>query len=349
MKKRLVSLLLLAAILLTMISGAGATVPICFVAMNDTIPLNLKGGATPYYTNGKLYLPYTAFNISPNGVGATYNVEQQTFVLFNANEQLIFDLERDVYTDKREKSYDVDVAYRSGMLYVPASVCSHFGLSVTLLTSRGGYSIIRFTNGQQVYDDGTFVAQAENLINRAAQEYAQELELQGQGQQPGAEDPVETDPVEAGPIEVYLAFKGDAVSQDTLDALEKLGVRAAFFLTEEQILMERDLVRAIYAAGHTVGITGPGEGNWNDALVRANDALDRVLFCRSVFAMVPAGVSITLNSVHAMTEPVPVTMEELLSSAQEPQLYVVSSGALGVIASLANTGASILKLRETTF
>ena len=36
-----------------------------------------------------------------------------------------------------------------------------------------------------VYDDGTFVAQAENLINRAAQEYEAELALlnTGDGQQ----------------------------------------------------------------------------------------------------------------------------------------------------------------------
>lgn len=350
MKKRLISLLLIVVLLITAMPMARAIVPLCFVAMNDTIPLTLKGGAAPYYSSGTLYLPYTAFDISPNGVGATYNVEKNTFVLFNANETLIFDLDQDVYTDKRDKEYQVDVAFRSGMLYVPAKVTSHFGLSVTMLNSRAGYPIIRFTNGGQVYDDGTFVAQAENLINRAAQEYEEELASQQPGPGTETENPVQEEPEERGPVEVYLAFKGDAVSASTLDNLMEHGIRAAFFLTEEQILLESELVREIYAAGHMVGVTvSPDEGNAEDALLRANDALDRVLFYRSVLAMLPAGVAVDLACFHTISEPVPKTVEELLTTAQEPQLYVVGSGAPGVIASLVNVNATILKLRETTF
>lgn len=350
MKKRLLCLVLAVVLLLSVVPAAQAIAPLCFVAMNDTIPLTLKSGAAPYYTSGALYLPYTAFNISPNGVGATYNVEMNTFVLFNANETLIFDLEKDVYTDKKGQEYPVDVAYRNGLLYVSSKVLSHFELSVTILYSRAGYPIIRFTNGGQVYDDGTFVAQAENLINRAAQEY--EKEQENQDPAPGTEvtEPEEEIPAGQPPVEVYLAFRGDAVSETTLEKLADCEVQAAFFLTEEQILMERDLVRAIYAAGHMVGVTAaPEASDLAEALRRANDALDQVLFFRSVLALLPADSTAELDSVHILRQPAQKTVEELLTGAQEPQLYIVSTGAPGVIASLVNAEASICRLRETTF
>lgn len=350
MKKRWIAVVLSIVLLISGLPSARAIVPLCFVAMNDTIPMTLKGGAAPYYTSGVLYLPYTAFNISPNGVGAFYSSEKNSFLMFNANETLVFDLENDVYTDKQDKEYSVDVVFRSGMLYVPAKVASHFGLSVTMLNSRAGYPIIRFTNGEQVYDDGTFVAQAENLINRAAQEYEAELALQNPGEGQQTDVPMEEPPEERGPIEVYLAFKGDAVSQNTLDKLAEKEICAAFFLTEEQILMDTALVREIYADGHTVGITvAPEETDPAAALLRANDAMDRALFCRSVLAVLPAGVNVDLDSLHVVSEPVPITVEDLIASSQEPRLYLVDAGAPGVIASLVNANATVLKLRETTF
>ena len=349
MRKRILALLLVVVLLIGIVPATGATVPICFVAMNDTIPVTLKGGAAPYYTSGKLYLPHTAFNASPNGVGAAYDMEKNTFVLFNADETLIFDLKNRSYTNKKNQVFDVEISFRSGLVYVPASVTTHFGLSVTMLTSRAGYSIIRFTNGEQVYDDVTFVAQAENLINRAAQEYAAELAASNPGPGPETDIPTEEPQEERGPVEVYLAFYGDAVAQSTLDALNEQDVRAAFFLTEDQILTERDLIRAIYAAGHTIGITAPAqEVDFDAALLRANDALDTVLFFQSTLAMLPSGVSTELTSVRVVERPVFWTVEELLETATEPELYAVESGAPGVIASLDMVNASMLKLRETS-
>lgn len=350
MKKRVLSLMLAAVLLFSVIPAAQAIAPLCFVAMNDTIPLSLKDGVEPYYSGSILYLPYTAFNISPNGVGAAYNVKMNTFVLFNTNETLLFDLGENTYTDKRGQEYRVDVAYRSGLLYVSSSVLSHFGLSVTLLYSRAGYPIIRFTNGEQVYDDGTFVAQAENLITRAAQEYEKEQQGQSPESETNVTAPEDETPELRMPTEVYLAFRGDAVSETTLEKLAEYELEAAFFLTEEQILLERDLVRAIYAAGHTIGITAaPGESDQQDALRRADDALDRVLFFRTALALLPSDSAVESERFHILREPALVSVEELLAGAQASRLYVVSSGAPGVIASLANGEASVLRLLETTF
>lgn len=349
MKKRLLVLLLTAAMLWQLIPGASAVPALCFVAMNDAVPVTLTDGSAPYYNKGTLYIPYTAFQVSPNGTGASYNAEKETFVLFNSREMLIFDLQAQTYTDNAKQVFSVDLAYRGGVLYFPASVCSHFGLSVTMLTSRAGYPIIRFTNGEQVYDDGMFVAQAESLINHVAQEYqtgdSQQPDAQGQQTEEG-DQPEEENP----PAEIYLAFAGDAVSAETVRKLSEHGIRAAFFLTEAQITLERDLVRAIYAGGHTIGVTVSGqEADVRAALEAANEELDDVLFCRTVLALLPSGYPAEDATYHILTEPSQPTVEEALAIHETPQLLVIRSGALGIIESFVSGGATLPQLLETTF
>lgn len=347
MKKKLLCLLLAAVLLLTVVRAEPS---ICFVAMNDTVPLTLTDGAMPYYDKGKLYLPYTAFHVNPNNVGASYNAEKGTFVLFNASEMLIFDLENETYTDNRDREYSTDLTFRGGLLYVPASVASHFGLYVTLLTSRAGYNIIRFTNGEQVYDDGTFVAQAENLINHVAQQHENQTSVKDPI--PGIDpvDPNQGTEIETGPVEIYMAFAGDAVSKETLHTLSDHDLHAAFFLTEEQFVIRRDLVRAIYAGGHTIGLTVSDGEDVQASLDRANDAMDSVLFCRSVWAMLPQHLAGEEMPYHILTEPAAMpTVEEVLNAPEEPHLYIIRSGAPGIIESFVSAEAALPQLLETTF
>ena len=341
----MLSVLLLAALLLTMLPGIRAAASLCFVAVNDTVPLSLTDGSAPYYSSGKLYLPYTAFHANPNGVGASYNQEKKTFVLFNKDEMLIFDLDAGTYTDKREQQYSVSLAYRGGILYVPAKVAEHFGLSVTMLTSRSGYPIVRFTNGSQIYDDGMFVAQAEKLIAPVAEQNSQSGGAYG-----NFDGTINTDGVEntEKPVQVYLAFAGDAVSEDTLQKLKRYGVYAAFFLTEEQLSSQRDLVRKIYAAGHTVGITAaPGEADISGSLRRCNEVMDRVLFCRSAMALLPSGVQVRDYCV--FSEPTYVrTPSDILEETNRAHLYVIRSDPSEALAAFYRGGAAMLQLLETT-
>lgn len=351
MKKRLFALVLAAVLLLTAVPVAKADPAVlCFVAMNDTIPLTLSGGEMPYYSKSSLYIPYTAFNISPNGVGATYNAEKNTFVLFNKDETLIFDLKEDVYVDSHDNEYDVNVVFRGGMLYVPSDVLRHFGLYTTLLSSRAGYSIIRFTNGGEVYDDGMFVAQAENLIARAASEYAASVEQKPEVPVERPDEPDQEPEEETGPVNVYPAFVGNAVAESTLRVLKDLQLRSAFFLTEAQILENRELVRAIYAAGHTIGLTvEPEETDPEAALKRANDALDTVLFCKALFVLLPETMEVEADGWNVLREPVDVTLETILATPQATHLYVIREDAPPILTLLADRGTVLLRLKETTF
>ena len=77
-------------------------------------------------------------------------------------------------------------------------------------------------------------------------------------------------------------------------------------------MQERDLVRAIYAAGHTIGIApDPEDPDPENSLLRANDALDSIMFFRSVLALVPVDAEVSNPSLHLLREPETMSVEEL--------------------------------------
>ena len=105
MKKCLVVLFMSLVLVVTMLPGVRASGLICFVGINDTIPISLPAEEAPYYSGGTLYIPYTAFNANPNGVVISNNVDQKTLVLFTRNSRLVYDLEADTVTDEENKTY----------------------------------------------------------------------------------------------------------------------------------------------------------------------------------------------------------------------------------------------------
>ena len=142
-----------------------------FVAVNDTIPLTLT--VFPTYSGGTLYVPYQVFDSQPCGVTPSYNQTRQTYVLFNRSRQMLFDLAAGTVSDESGSVSTANVLYRSGILYLPLTFCaSHFGLKTTMLESAGGYQVLRFTDGSEVYDDSLFIEKAENLIAYRVQQYA---------------------------------------------------------------------------------------------------------------------------------------------------------------------------------
>ena len=155
-----------------------------FVAVNDTIPLTLS--VFPTYSGGTLYVPYQVFDSQPCGVTPSYNQAKQTYVLLSRTRQMIFDLAAGTVSDESGSVSTANVLYRGGILYLPLTFCaSHFGLKTTMLESAGGYQILRFTDGSEVYDDSLFIEKAENLI-------AYRISQQSIGTADGQEQPGQT-------------------------------------------------------------------------------------------------------------------------------------------------------------
>ena len=345
MKKRLLALVLLAALVLACTLGAQAAGSLCFVAVNDTIPLTLPGSEAPYYSGGVLYLPYTAFNANPGGAVVSYNVDQGTFVLFNRTSRLVYDLDAGTVADENGVETPVSVSYRGGMLYIPASAAEHFGYTVSLLTSTTGEAIIRFTNGTQVYDDSLFVEKAANLIAYLNEQQGKEDPTTGSNTQtPGQGDDPPEQP-ETQPAEIYLAFAGAAVSQETVALLQEHNLQAAFFLTAQQLREQPALAREIYAAGHTVALEIPGQ-DISQEMGEANQALIQALFMETVLALVPEGTGESA-SWRLIEDPGQVS-EEVWRASQAPMLLLCREDAPALIERLTATQTTVLQLLETS-
>ena len=170
--RRLLSALLCLALLLALAPAAYSTADITFLAVNDTIPIALSSATMPFYANSLLYIPLSLFDVDTLGVVPLYDSASRTLTLFNDARALHFDLDEGTMTNENGTIFSAQVISRGGQLFVPALYCAyHFGLSVSFLTSIGGYSVVRFTTGSQVYDDELFIEKANNLIEYRAAQY----------------------------------------------------------------------------------------------------------------------------------------------------------------------------------
>ena len=281
----------------------------------------------------------------------SYDSAEGTLVLFTRSSRLIYDLNDGTVMDENEVSKKVTVSYRNGMLFIPAvQAASHFGLSVSLLTSETGCQVIRFTNGQQVYNNDDFIDKAETLISFYLEYEAKQQEQGAEQTNPEVPTEEETPPEELGPVVVYLAIAGDAVSEDTLKYLDSVGLRGTFFLTKEQFEADRELARRIYAAGHVIGLTvSQEEIDPAAALKDANAAMDKALFYRSTLALLPTGIwessayQLLLEQTQAMGLEQILAQEELL-----PRLLVCRDNVPTTIGRLLQAEAVILQILETT-
>ena len=326
---------------------------ILFVAVNDTIPLTLT--ALPYESSSGIYVPYTAFDASPGGVIPAYNASAQTFVLFTRQRRLVFDLAEGTVTDQDGNVKTVSTTFRGGMLYVPLVYCaSFFGLKVSLLQSETGYPILRFTTGSEVYDDSLFVEKAESLIQYRidqmnTQEPAQNPSA-GQPDTPKDPTPEQQPEPEQTPATVYLAFTNAETMAQNAALLEEYNLRGTFFLTAAEITADSSLVRALYAAGHSIGLTVTEDcENISASLLDANDALCRALNVKTLFALLPSWQQEGITDFRILTRPQePVSAEFAASQTASPQLLIVSQDASQTLSTLRAANASIELLRETT-
>ncbi len=362
--KRAVSILLCIALVLCLSPVASAS-DITFLAVNDSIPMTLAADTMPFYANSLLYIPISVFNIAALGIVPFYDSAARVLTLYNDVRSLTFDLDESTMTNENGTIFTVQVIARGGTLFVPALYCAyHFGLSISFLTSLGGYSVVRFTTGSQVYDDELFIEKANNLIEYRASQYLDSLTPQGgsenenengtgtvdeQPNQPATTDPPQNEtepdpPVETQPAVLYLAITNADGMAGTLEALERRSLHAAFFFSADEIESHTDLILQLYAAGHTIGLVADG----NEA--EANELLDRILKTKALCMLATDGESSLSEAgiIFSAAAEQPSLADALLIEGT-PQLYLVDSSALaGLLAAADAANAKLPQLRETT-
>ena len=284
MKRKLLCIFLAVVLAFSLsVTAFSQKADIFFVALNDTISVTLSEDIAPYSRDGVIYVPYSVFTIKGTGVTPSMNTDRNTLALFSRFQRLIFDLTEQKVTDEKGVTTAMECPVRNGIAFVPLRFCAeHFGLKGSLVTSQGGYAVVRFQNGQQVYDDAQFIVKAETLISYRVQEY-----LAQQGTVP--EKPTPTDPVdpvdppdpeipERLPPTVYLVAVGEETAPTAVVLADRNDLPLTLFLTEREIAENADLVRLAYASGMTVGLTVEQDtADVAASLRRANEALSLVI------------------------------------------------------------------------
>lgn len=267
---------------------------------------------------------------------------------------------------------EVTAAMRGDQVFLPLGYCANFfGIGVSYLTSLQGWPLVRLTTGAQVWEDNFFIERADKLINERAAAYMGTTTLppatvdppvvQPPDVQPPVVDPPATNdppaddptpppsdepdeedpsgdpepPVQPDdqPATVYLALVGIDAAKASLSLLAAQELRAAVYLTAEEILEYSDLVRQIYAAGHCLGLAGDVDA--------ANDALALVL-CRRQLMTLDQQADGYLSHYATHNE---ATWEEI---GNEPALLrLEKKSAAAILSTLLEQEAAILPLRET--
>lgn len=350
MNRKFLCLLLALLLLLSVCLPAGAEDSLFFVAVDDTVPMTLT--TAPFYSGSTLYVASEAFETMPGDVLPSYNMRQLTYVLFTSEKRLVFDLLAGTVTDENNAVSEVKTIYRNGVLYLPLYFCtSHFGLRASMLESAQGYPVLRFCTGNEVYDNALFIEKAENLISYRVSQYLSGASGDGENPaQPGANpQSPSSEPPSQSASTVYLAFTGAEFMEDAAQALKDYQLRGAFFLTRREILDHPSLVRALYAAGHRIGLSVPEDcQDVPGELAQANEALSDALNFKTLLALLPAG-SEAVSGYCVFCQPaLPLSAQAAAQSVDAAQLLVLSDGAASALQTLFEAGASVLQLRETT-
>lgn len=356
MKRRLSALILL-ALLLCLLTGTAQGADLVFVAIDDTIPITLSGSAAPFYAQGKLYIPHTAFEPSALQVVSSYNAAENTLILFSRGGRLTFDLASGTMTSETGEVTQVTTYVRGGIVFLPAGYCAtHFNFQIALLSSLSGYPILRFTTATKVYEDRDFVRYAENLISYRVSQYQAEHPVTPEPAPGPQEDPAPPSPPDDPPEDpetaaasVYLILTDANSMASALTVLARTDYPAAFFLSASEIRANAALVRRLLANGYAVGVTPePGAQDPAASLAAANDALHLVSKTRTLFALLPAGQSPAEGYCTVTLPARRTTATEIAASQSSPQLlFCTGENLAAALDILKDANVAFQPLRET--
>lgn len=305
-KKRRILTFLTAAVLFL---GLSLPMPVSaanlyFTAINDSVGL-LTSDSMPLWYNKTIYVPYTVFDASLNGIGVSlglntnYNRNSNLVTLFNLRQMLVFDLNNGTCRDEiTGVVYPSRAIMRNGKPYLALNtVCAVFNLEYSynqLPYIPQGY-LVRIKSPETVLDDPTFIDAARENINRRLRDYTQSLNpAEASGSNPTTPTRPNTPPtVDETNTAVYLAFRCES-GEGLEEILDALGANscAVFFLSPSTLEKERHLVRRMLGTGHSVGILAGEETE----LEQGRLLLEELTHTRTTLACVPEEMRASLEN-----------------------------------------------------
>jgi hypothetical protein len=267
---------------------ASAAADVYFPSVNDKL-LELSTDTMPEVVSGVLYVPYTVFDGNTTGVNLGIfpfgNKLQNTFILYNRQKTLVFDLSANNSYDSAQNIYRYMAITRNNKLYLPASfVCDFFDLTYSYVVTSIAPLIRISKPGDVVLDDKTFISAATTLMQSRYSTYLLSLSSSTQPETPASSggdtvsNPAPETPAEEA-VQVHLSFlcSGGETTLDLLNTLDDMGMYGLFLFPPDQLADNDDLIRRILGSGHAVGFAVPDSGETSLSLLTEGNLLLRVI------------------------------------------------------------------------
>lgn len=258
-KMRTYAFLLASLLALALLPAAGRAVlsDVYFTAVNEQL-LDLSSETMPFWSDGVLYVSSRVFEGTDLGVSYVRNNTMGLVMLYTNRVDLRFDLEDQTAYDKRGNVYNGHAIERGGGVFFPLDlVCRYFRLTWSYSQTNTA-PLIRIKSSSGILDDAGFIDAASTQM--ASRYAAYEKSLGGAPEsggglpsQPGSGTAPPPVVQAAEGQQVYLLFSVDDRA-DALAAAEQLGSVQGTFLLGLAELADGDLVRALTAGGHSVGL-----------------------------------------------------------------------------------------------
>lgn len=297
MKRRILYLLLSAALVLQLASPAAqAADKVYFTAVNSYV-LPLSDNTMPFWSGGYVYIASTIFTGATReslGISQIWNSAENRVVLYRGGRSLTFQLSAGCALDNDGYAYYPGAIRRNGVVFVPANTVSRFfDLTYSVIeVSRG--SLVWLRQSSYSLSDSLYADAAQYSMDSVYADYirAKEQTLPAEDPEPDTTDipsvPNPAEELNGRRIALCLAA-GDNASA-LVDTLESYGARAAFFFTPEQMEQSGDLLRRMTALGHSIGILAAGDPDRAAQQLEAgNDALCRATCGKTRLALVENG------------------------------------------------------------
>lgn len=271
--KRFFCALLAFLLLFSLTFETGYAAPtVCFTSVNDQLLPELSDATMPFWSNGQLYVPYTAISGTDLGVYYSRSRDKKTAVVYRQGNALTFDLSTGAVADQNGTAYGTPALVRGDVVFLPVELlASFFSLDYSYTRVTYGY-LVRLKNDSVVLSDAKFIDAASSGMEQRYNEYLKTH---------GSDNEANNAPYSSADDSFERAYLAVSVTDTSLcssllDALESANGKATFLFSEKTITSSGDLLRRLLIGGSAVALevdASAGASHALSSIERANDAL----------------------------------------------------------------------------
>lgn len=270
--KRFLCLLLATLLLFTLAPAkTEAETTVYFTAVNDQLLPDLSDGTMPFWSGGRLYVPYTAIAGTDLGLFYSRSHDKSTAVVYRQGSALTFDFAAGTVTDQNDRQYSGAAVVRGDVVFLPLALLTQFfSLDYSYTRVTYGY-LVRLKSDTVVLSDAKFIDAAAMSMEQRYNDY-----MKTHNGSNSADTPPDSDTDnDRNLVCLTLRVTDENVSNALLDTLVKENAKATFLFSEEQLSSLGDLLRRIVISGSAAALYIDASGG----SARTLSAIERAKQC----------------------------------------------------------------------